>query len=72
MNLMKYVIAAGVALVISIVAMFLGDFTSGLLIFILLLGGYIMWNVLNGIKSPSKEVTQGDPNRTPPTPSQDN
>lgn len=69
MDLMKYVIVAGISLVIAVIAGFMGNWVSAVLIFILLFGSYIMWNVARGIKDDPKEVTQ-----TPPldTPKQDN
>ena len=65
MDLMKYVVVGGISLVIGIIAVFMGNFLSGLLIFILLFGGYIMWNVLKGIKEEPKEITLTPPESTP-------
>ena len=58
MNLMKYLIAGGVALLIAVVASFMGNILTGILVFIGLFGGYIMWNIINSI--------------TPQTPKNDN
>ncbi len=58
MDLVKYLIAGGISLVIGIIAMFMGNFLSGILIFILLFGSYIMWNILKNIKDvPPKDTS---------------
>ncbi|NLZ24660.1 hypothetical protein GX888_02880 [Candidatus Dojkabacteria bacterium] len=49
MDLLKYIIAGAIALVLGIVVWIMGNFLSGILIFILLFGGYIMWNVLQNV-----------------------
>jgi NADH:ubiquinone oxidoreductase subunit H len=71
MDLMKYVIAAGVSFVIAIIASFMGNLVTGILIFILLFGGYIMWNVLKVI---NKTPTTTSPVKTesPKVPTKDN
>ena len=65
MDLMKYIIAAGVSFIISIAAIIMGNFLSGILIFILLFGGYILINVVKGLE---KET----PVNNPPAPTKDN
>ncbi len=50
MDLMKYIVAAGISLIVSIAAMIMGNFLSGILIFVLLFGGYILFNVIKGIE----------------------
>ena len=62
---MKYIIAAGVSLIVSVAAIIMGNFLSGILIFILLFGGYVLINVVKGIE---KET----PDNRPPAPTQDN
>lgn len=65
MDLMKYVIAGGISLVIGIIAVFMGNLLSGILIFVLLFGGYVMWNVVKSIKDEPKDVTLTPPSNTP-------
>ena len=56
-NLVKYAIAAVISLVVGVIATFMGNILSGILIFILIFGGYIMWNVVRGLREePVKEV----------------
>lgn len=61
MDLVKYLIAGVVSLVIGIIAMFMGNFLSGILIFILLFGSYIMWNVLKNVKDVPPRDTSTPP-----------
>lgn len=56
MDLMKYVIVAGVSLIIGALAMIMGNVLSGILIFVLLFGGYILLNVTKVMKSETGEV----------------
>lgn len=51
MDLMKYVVVAGISLIIAIIASVMGNVLSGILIFVLLLGGYILWNITKVMKS---------------------
>lgn len=57
-NLGKYLIAAVICLVIGVVGWIMGNILTGVLLFCLLFGGYILWNVLKGIEKnpiPEKE-----------------
>lgn len=58
MDLMKYIIAAGLSLIVSIAAMIMGNFLSGILIFVLLFGGYILFNVVKGIEKETPQKSQ--------------
>lgn len=58
MDLMKYIIAAGLSLIVSIAAMIMGNFLSGILIFVLLFGGYILFNVVKGIEKETPQKNQ--------------
>lgn len=68
MNLVKYLIAGGVALLIAIVASFMGNIITGILVFIGLFGGYIMWNVIKNItpEQPKETVTSPKNTSNPP------
>ncbi|MDY0097488.1 MAG: hypothetical protein RBS01_04015 [Candidatus Dojkabacteria bacterium] len=55
---MKYIIAAGLSLIVSIAAMIMGNFLSGILIFVLLFGGYILFNVVKGIEKETPQKNQ--------------
>lgn len=48
---MKYVVVAGISLIIAIIASVMGNVLSGILIFVLLFGGYILWNITKVMKS---------------------
>ena len=49
-DLMKYVIAGVVSIVLGVIAGILGNVLTGVLIFVLVLGGYIMLNIVNDLK----------------------
>ena len=49
-DLMKYVIAGAVSIVLGIIAGIFGNVLTGVLIFVLVLGGYIMLNIVNDLK----------------------
>jgi hypothetical protein len=51
MDILKYIIAAGVAFVFSLIVWIMGNFLSGVLLFILLFGGYLVWNVFQNVKN---------------------
>ena len=56
-DLMKYVIAGVVSIVLGIIAGIFGNVLTGVLIFVLVLGGYIMLNIVNDHKtSTTKQV----------------
>ncbi len=66
MNLMKYLIAGGVSLVIGIAAMIMGgNIFTAVLVFVSLFGGYILWNI-------SKNLTPDTPQNPPQNPPSDN
>ena len=57
-DLMKYVIAGAVSIVLGIIAGIFGNVLTGVLIFVLVLGGYIMLNIVNDLKpSEPKQVS---------------
>ena len=57
-DLMKYVIAGVVSIVLGVIAGILGNVLTGVLIFVLVLGGYIMLNIVNDLKpSEPKQVS---------------
>ena len=76
MDIMKYLIVAGVSIIVAVIAGIMGNVLSGVLIFILLFGGYILFNVTKVMKSDTPEVvaTQEDntPNPTATVPPKDN
>ena len=56
-DLMKYVIAGVVSIVLAIIAGIFGNVLTGILIFVLVFGGYIMLNIVNALKpSEPKQV----------------
>ena len=56
-DLMKYIIAGAVSIVLAIIAGILGNVLTGVLIFFLVFGGYIMLNIVNDLKqSEAKQV----------------
>ncbi|HNW23777.1 MAG TPA: hypothetical protein PKH06_03410 [Candidatus Dojkabacteria bacterium] len=71
MNLVKYLIAGGVALLLAVFATFMGNIWTGILVFVGLLGGYIMWNILKNITPESAKEDSTPPKETP-TPPMDN
>lgn len=58
MDLLKYIIVAVLSLIISVAAMVMGNFLSGILIFLLLFGGYILVNVVKGIEKETPQESQ--------------
>ena len=56
MDLMKYVIVAGISLIVAVLAGAMGNVLSGILIFLLLFGGYVLLNVTKVVKSDTDEV----------------
>lgn len=73
---MKYVVVAGISLIIAVLAGVMGNVLSGILIFILLFGGYILLNVTKVMKTEAPEVALPQVNRTQnptvPVPPKDN
>jgi len=57
MNLVKYLVAGVVALLIAVIASFMGNILTGILVFVSLFGGYIMWNIVKNIPP---ETTKDD------------
>ena len=56
-DLMKYVIAGAVSIVLAVIAGIFGNVLTGVLIFVLVFGGYIMLNIVNDLKpSEAKQV----------------
>jgi hypothetical protein len=56
-DLMKYVIAGAVSIVLAVTAGIFGNVLTGVLIFVLVFGGYIMLNIVNDLKpSEPKQV----------------
>lgn len=73
MDLLKYLVAAVVSFVAGILVWIMGNFLSGVLLFILMFGGYILWNALKGIeKTPIKQGEDTKPQNEVATPPQDN
>jgi hypothetical protein len=76
MNLMKYLVVAGISLVIAVLAGVMGNVLSGILIFVLLFGGYILLNVTKVMKTEEPQVVPTQVNRTQnttvPVPPKDN
>ncbi len=64
MDLMKYVIVAGISLIVAVLAGAMGNVLSGILIFILLFGGYILLNVTKVMKSDTDKVVVPQVNKT--------
>lgn len=50
MNILKYIIAGGLSIVLAVIAGILGNVLTGVLIFVLVFGGYIMLNIVNDLK----------------------
>ena len=73
---MKYLIVAGVSIIVAVIAGVMGNVLSGILIFILLFGGYILLNVTKVMKTEAPEVVLPQVNRTQnttvPVPPKDN
>ena len=57
MNILKYIVAGGLSIVLAVIAGILGNVLTGVLIFVLVFGGYIMLNIVNDLKqSEAKQV----------------
>lgn len=73
MDLVKYLVAAVVSFVAGILVWIMGNFLSGILLFVLIFGGYILWNQLKGIdKTPIKQEENTQPQEKTATTPQDN
>jgi hypothetical protein len=58
MDLLKYIIVAVIALLVGLGAWVMGNLLSGILVFLLIIGSYVMFNIVKDI--------QDEPPSTPP------
>jgi FtsH-binding integral membrane protein len=76
MDLVKYLIAGGISLIVAVIAGVMGNVLSGVLIFVLLFGGYILFNITNVMRTDTPEVSNplqnGTSNPSSSVPSKDN
>ena len=75
MDLVKYLIAGGISLVVAVIAGVMGNVLSGVISFVILFGSYILLNVTKVMRSDTPEVSNPPQNgisNPPSVPSKDN